>query len=178
MTTASPYVTVTDLERQLMLRRIDCPRTISPARYRVAVQGAAIEIDAVEPRIHTGAAPIRAVQLHASGAAVSDLLRVEAELRTGARALAMETLDGNAFTVMFESSRATLFLYGTFCRDRDEPEIQIRVSLRDREISGIAIDRDREGRRALVLGELAFDEAHALVHAFVRDRTLTVDEVA
>ena len=176
--TATPYLTVTDLERELTVQRIDAPLTIRPGMYRVQVEGAWTELDAVEPRITTGAAPIRALQLRASGTGVSDLLRLHAELRDGGGPLHMETPERRAFDVAFQDLRSTLFLSGTFHRDREEPEIEYRISLQGKELMGIAIDRERDGRRGLLLTDLAFDDEDALVRAFTSRWSLVVEQIA
>ena len=177
MTNAGPYLTVSEIEGELALRRIDCPITVRPGPYRVLIDGAWVELHAAEPRITTGAAPVRAVVLRGSGATVASLVRLEAALRSGAGPVRLETPDRGAFSVAFEQLAATLFLHGRFQRDRGEPEILYRIALPGRAITGFAIDRDRDRRRVLVLTELPVDDEQALVRAFTSDQVLEVAQI-
>jgi hypothetical protein len=177
MTLAEPYLTATEVEGELALRRIDCSITIRPGTYRVLIDGAWIELFAVEPRITTGAAPIRAVVLRGSGPVVASLVRLGAALRAGAGPVHMETQDNRAFSVTFEKLDVTLYLYGRFHRDRRDREIDYRISLPDRTITGFAFDREREQRRLLALTELSVDDEQALVRAFTGHPTVEVEQL-
>jgi hypothetical protein len=177
VTPAEPYLTVTEIEGELALRRIDCPIAVRPGTYRVLIDGAWVELYAVEPRITTGAGPIRAVVLHGSGAVVASLVRLEAALRSGAGPVHMETQERRAFSVVFEKFDATLSLYGRFHRDRRDPEIDYRITLPDRTITGFAIDRERERRRLLALTELSVDDEQALVRAFTSHQVIEVEQI-
>lgn len=146
MTLTEPYLTVTELEGELALRRIDCPIAVRPGTYRVLIDGAWVELYAVEPRINTGAGPIRAVVFHGSGPVVASLVRLETALRSGAGPVRMETQERRAFSVAFEKLDATLFLYGRFHRERRDPEIDYRISLPDRTISAVPAPPQRAGR--------------------------------
>ncbi len=80
--TPVPYLTVTEFEAELALRKIECPITVRPGPYQVRLDNAWVELYAVEPRTSTGAAPVRAVVLRGAGAAVESLVRLEAVLRS------------------------------------------------------------------------------------------------
>jgi hypothetical protein len=178
MTHAAPYLTVTDLEKRVTLLSIVCPLTIGAGVYRASAGGAWVELHAAEPRISTGAAPLRALELRATGGAAEQALRLEAELRAGAGPLRMEEAEGRpAFSVSFRELRSALYLYGTFHRDRDEPEVSCRVRLGDKSVQGVAIDAERANRRGLAMTELSPGDEAALLRAFAERLPLVVEQL-
>lgn len=69
------YLTVTELEKELRLSHSVCPCAIGAGVCRVLVGGEWVEMQTVEPRICTGAAPVRALDLGAPGSAALQRVR-------------------------------------------------------------------------------------------------------
>lgn len=176
--TAETYLTVTDLEKRLRLLKIACPRTISAGVYRVLVGGEWVQIHAAEPRISTGAAPLRALEFAGFGSDAEHVVRLEAELRAGFGPLQMTAGEQPAFSVSFEEVRGWFYLYGDFHhRDRDDGRRPCRIRLGGSDIHGLAFDAACGDRSGLVMTELSPDDEGAVIRAFVNQQPITVERI-
>lgn len=128
---AEIYLTVTDVEKRLRLLKIACPRTISAGVYHTLVGGGWVDLPAAEPRISTGAAPLRALEFGAHGSAAEAVVRLEAELRARGGPLQMAAGEQPAFSVSFQEVRGWFSLYGSpGTEPRTEPRAE-RANGRD-----------------------------------------------
>lgn len=157
-------MTVTEIAKRLVLRRIAAPTTIRSGTYPVSVGAEWCELDAVEPRIHTGGAPIRELQLQGSGTAASHLARLEAELRKNGGPLRMKSAD-QVIDVTFDGLRSTLYLYGDLTGEGEGTDLTFRISIGGKTIEVDGIDGLRDGRRTLVLTDVSAEDEAELLRA-------------
>ncbi|WP_434417653.1 hypothetical protein [Nannocystis pusilla] len=175
MKAAAKYMTVTHLEKRLRLRGVVCRHPLSPGVYRVLVGGEWAEMEGVEPRINSASAPLRPLELSASGDAVEQVMRLEAELRASGGPLQME-VEGSVVSVPFQELMGRFSLYGVFHRERGEAEVACRIRLAERTIKGIGIDVGT-GDRRLALMEWSLDDEAAVARAFAGKQPITVEQI-
>lgn len=175
MRAAAKYMTVTHLTKRLRLRGVVCRYPFSPGVYRVLVGGAWAEMEGVEPRINSASAPLRPLELSASGDAAEQVVRLEAELRASGGPLQMES-EGSVVSVPFQELKGWFSLYGVFHRDRGEAEISCRVRLAERTIQGVGIDVGTDDRR-LALMEWSLDDEAAVARAFAGKQAIIVEQI-
>lgn len=172
----APYLLLNSIRRQLILKEISCP-SLPSGQYQARSNGAWVPVNAAEPRISTGATPLRALHLRADDRDALNLLRLETELRPGRQMLEIKHQNGEITDIAYNALLGALYLHGQFYSGisaSEGGEIDYEIPIEGQIISGTAHEVIREGLRTLVVSDLDIARQIVLAETFQREQSLKV----